>query len=60
MSIDSIGNFLTVMRNGIMVSKRQVSVPFSKLRFNMARVLLNEGFVKGIKKVETDKGPAPC
>ncbi len=29
MSIDAIGDFLTIIRNGLMVSKRSVVVPYS-------------------------------
>lgn len=56
MSIDSIGDFLTILRNGILVSKKQVSAPFSKIRFHIAEALLREGFIRDMKTVETDKG----
>lgn len=46
MSIDSIGNFLTIIRNGIMASKPSVAAPFSKIRLEIARILKEEGFIK--------------
>ncbi|KKQ49134.1 MAG: 30S ribosomal protein S8 [candidate division TM6 bacterium GW2011_GWF2_38_10] len=46
MSIDTIGNFLTAIRNGILVGKRSVTVPGSSLKIEMAKVLKEEGFIK--------------
>ena len=54
MSIDSIGNFLTIMRNGIMAGKRDVTAPYSKLKHEIARVLLDEGFIHDIVEIEVD------
>jgi small subunit ribosomal protein S8 len=52
MSIDSIGNFLTVIRNGLMVYKRSVRVPFSKMKFAIANILKEEGFIRDVEKIE--------
>lgn len=49
MSIDIIGNFLTVIRNGLMVSKRSISVPSSKLKEAIAKLLKEEGYIKDFK-----------
>lgn len=45
MSQDSIGDFLTIIRNGIMASKAYVLVPFSSLKMDIAALLKNEGFI---------------
>jgi small subunit ribosomal protein S8 len=50
MSIDSIGDFLTVIRNGVSVAKRSVKVPYSNLKFNIAKVLKDEGYIKDFNK----------
>src|SRR4030042_2769156 len=50
MTTDPIANMLTVIRNGQAVKKETVSVPFSKIKFNMAGILEREGWVG---KVET-------
>lgn len=55
MSIDSIGNFLTVIRNGLMVRRRTVTVPYSHVKMEIARVLKEEGFVRDYLKEESDK-----
>jgi len=52
MSIDSIGDFLTVIRNGLTRYKRSVVAPFSKEKIGIARVLKEEGFIKDFQKVE--------
>lgn len=58
MSIDSIGNFLTAIRNVLLVSKRTVTVPFSKMKMGVAQVLLDEGFIKGFEKIEKENNKA--
>ena len=45
MSIDSIADFLTIIRNGVMVSKSFVTAPYSKMRHSIAQILKNEGFI---------------
>ncbi len=52
MSIDTIGNFLTSLRNGIMVGKRSVVVPGSRLKIEVARVLKEEGYIKDYATVQ--------
>lgn len=56
MSVDSIANFLTIIRNGIMVRKRSVVISSSKMRVNIAQVLKNEGYIRDFK-VESNDGP---
>lgn len=54
MSIDSIGDFLTIIRNAIMISKPFVVVPYSKMKFSLAQILKEEGFIKDIVVVDED------
>ncbi len=56
MSIDSMGDFLTIIRNALMVSKRQVVAPFSKMRYGVSKILLEEGFIKEVKKTVDASG----
>lgn len=46
MSIDAIGNFLTIIRNGVAASKPSVTVPYSKVKQEIAAILKDEGFIK--------------
>lgn len=45
MSVDVIGNFLTIIRNGVMVSKSFVTAPYSKMLHSIAEILKSEGFI---------------
>ena len=57
MSVDCIGDFLTIIRNGVLVSKRTVSAPSSKMRLALATILREEGFIKDfvVQEVEPSK-----
>jgi small subunit ribosomal protein S8 len=46
MSIDTIGNFLTIIRNGVLASKREVIAPHSHLKYHIAQILKQEGFIR--------------
>ncbi len=56
MSIDTIGDFLTVIRNGLMVSKPSVVAPYSRVKHAIADILKNEGFIRGCEIVEDASG----
>ena len=63
MSRDLISNFLTVIRNGLMVSKSSVVFPYSNLCFKVAEVLQKEGFIRDIiveSKEEHKNKKYPC
>jgi len=44
--MDVIGDFLTIIRNGIAVSRLSVTVPYSKLKNSIVDILKDEGFIK--------------
>jgi small subunit ribosomal protein S8 len=52
MSIDSIGDFLTIIRNGLLSSKLFVLAPYSNIKFEIATILKDEGFIKDVAVVE--------
>ena len=54
MSIDTIGDFLTIIRNGLMSSKLFVMAPYSKLKSELAKILKDEGFIKDFAIIEED------
>jgi small subunit ribosomal protein S8 len=54
MSIDTIGDFLTIIRNGLMVTKRSVSAPHSQMRQAVAQVLKDEGYIRDFKVTQDD------
>ncbi len=51
MSIDSVGNFLTSVRNAVARAARMVNVPYSKFKHEIANILFQEGFIKDISIV---------
>ncbi len=54
MSIDVIGDFLTIIRNGLMASKSFVLAPHSRLKMEVATILKDEGFIKDAVAVDQD------
>jgi small subunit ribosomal protein S8 len=51
---DPIADMLTRIRNASAVNKAEVVLPMSKIKYNIAKILEQEGFVKGIQVVEAD------
>lgn len=54
MSVDTIGNFLTIIRNKIRSSKPYAFAPHSKMNEQIARILKAEGFIKDFEVDATD------
>jgi small subunit ribosomal protein S8 len=52
MSRDVIGDFVTIIRNGIMASKPFVVIPHSKMKFEISKALKNEGFIRDCVIIE--------
>jgi small subunit ribosomal protein S8 len=52
MSVDSIGDFLTIIRNGLMASKSSVTAPYSNMRHQIANLLKEKGFVRDVSVAE--------
>lgn len=52
MSIDTIGNLLTSIRNGLMASRPFVVVPSSHLKLEIAKILKQEGFIKNYEIID--------
>jgi small subunit ribosomal protein S8 len=48
---DPIADFLTRIRNAIMVRREAVDIPCSKLKINIAKVLKSEGYIKNFRIV---------
>jgi small subunit ribosomal protein S8 len=47
--LDPISDFLTQIRNGIAARVKEISVPHSRVKFEIARVLLEEGFISNFR-----------
>ena len=45
MTTDSISNLLTIIRNSVTIKKPLVSLPYSKLNYQIVKILENQGFI---------------
>jgi small subunit ribosomal protein S8 len=57
MVTDPISDMLTRIRNASLVRHRRVSIPYSKLKEAVAKILVDEGFISGYSV--TDETPQP-
>jgi small subunit ribosomal protein S8 len=55
---DPIADMLTRIRNAQLIEKEKVSMPSSKLKQSIARVLTDEGYIDGFKVQENDGKPS--
>ncbi len=51
---DPLGDMLARIRNGQMANKSVIECPFSKLRENVCKVLVDEGFIRAYNVKEQD------
>ncbi len=49
---DPIADMLTRMRNALAVNKAEVIMPFSKVKFNIAKVLEKTNYINKVEKVK--------
>jgi small subunit ribosomal protein S8 len=56
-SNDTIGDFLTSIRNASKAEKATVSVQWSRLREGVARILTESGYLAGFRKADRDDKP---
>lgn len=56
-STDTIGDFLTTIRNASQASKASVTVQWSRIREGVAAILKQSGFISEFRKAERDGLP---
>lgn len=54
--MDLISNFMTVIRNGCRARKNEVEIRYSKLKCEILRVLLEEGYINNFE-IDNPDGP---
>jgi small subunit ribosomal protein S8 len=52
---DPIADMLTRIRNALTVKKRDVSMPSSRMKVEIAKVLKEEGYIKNFKVIDDNK-----
>jgi small subunit ribosomal protein S8 len=55
MQTDPLADFLTALRNASVASKKEVVAPYSRLKFDVAKVLQTEGYLSDVEKTTNDK-----
>ncbi len=51
---DTISDLLTRIRNGQMSNKQKVTIPYSKMKEALCKVMLEEGYIEGINIEENE------
>lgn len=54
---DPIADFLTRIRNAVMAGNQSVSIPSSKIKVALAKILVEEGFIDGFEQVSIEDKP---
>ena len=57
MNTDPISDMLTRIRNAQAVKKAELVLPYSKMKFGIAKILEKEGFVEHVSKITEAKFP---
>jgi small subunit ribosomal protein S8 len=52
---DPIADLLTRIRNAALIRKREVAIPSSKLKVELAKILKEEGYIRNFKVVDDNK-----
>ena len=52
---DPIADMLTRIRNAVRAKKKEVNLPSSRLKVEIARILKEEGYIKNYKLIEDNK-----
>jgi small subunit ribosomal protein S8 len=55
MMTDPIADFLTRLRNGIKEKKAHVDIPASRMKAQVAKALLDHGYVKNVKYMDDNR-----
>jgi len=53
--MDPISDMLTRIRNAVFVRKTEVIIPFSRIKFEIAKIMENEKFISGTEVLEKEK-----
>lgn len=57
MITDPIADMLTRIRNAQAINKEEVLMPYSNLKFEIAKILKHENYIDNVEKVEESKFP---
>jgi small subunit ribosomal protein S8 len=52
---DPIADMLTRIRNALIVKKRELNIPSSRMKVEIAKILKEEGYIKNFKVIDDNK-----
>jgi small subunit ribosomal protein S8 len=52
--MDIIGDYLTAIRNAIMARQKEVTIPSSRLKQELSRILLEEGYISNFQILDKE------
>jgi len=52
---DPIADFLTRIRNGAQARHKHVDIPASRMKAEISKILLESGYIRGVKYIEDNK-----
>lgn len=52
---DPLADMLTRIRNAIRVKKKEINIPSSRMKVEIAKILKEEGFIKNFKVIDDNK-----
>jgi len=53
--MDPISDMLTRIRNAVLVKKDEVMIPFSRIKFEIAKIMEAERFITGVEVLEKER-----
>jgi small subunit ribosomal protein S8 len=53
--MDPIADLLTRIRNGVKTKKKEVNLPSSRIKVEIAKILKEEGYIKNFKVIDDNK-----
>jgi small subunit ribosomal protein S8 len=53
--MDPISDMLTRIRNAVLVKKDEVMIPFSRIKFEIAKIMEAEKFIAGVEVLEKER-----
>lgn len=54
--MDTIGDFLTIIRNASLARNKTCTCPSSRIRMGIAQILKNEGYIHAFEEFQNEKG----
>jgi small subunit ribosomal protein S8 len=52
---DPVADMLTRIRNAVSIKKKEINVPSSRIKVEIAKILKEEGFIKNFKVIDDNK-----